>query len=165
MNKVLNSVFLGVITYAIILSVATILQIVGGPLATIAAVLNGLCVFAGGYAAVWSYTLASETPLNKRKRAGIGALVGLVGVPVIYVVMQALIAIGLLPDPMLYIEAQIATLPLDQRQAVQEMVAFNESFLGILFNMGVAAVMSMIGGLLGAFLPKKRQKKQVLAEA
>ncbi len=163
-----QSVLLGALVSAVLGVVLSILAFQGG----MAAQMLGSCAlclaaFAGPLVAVWHYTDTNDLTIPAGSGAGLGALTGVVGAVISWVLAFALRSIGLIPTVAeiqerqrdMFIERGMDPAQLDQ--AISSSSWMSGPIPELVMGIVVGAIVGAIGGAIGAAIFKKGPVEEI----
>lgn len=163
MKQKFLSATVGLLSYAVLAVVAGMLGQQGGGAGMLGGVVSSVAFVAAGFATVWAHAGLYGHETTGRRAAGFGAITGLVAAVLAYGATLLLILVGVMADPVVVIESQLAGMPPDQREIARSVVAFSNSPLGALLNSVVGTALGALGGLLGGRLTGRRRAEHSTA--
>ncbi|MEM8559956.1 MAG: DUF4199 family protein [Bacteroidota bacterium] len=159
----LPSILIGAAVYVLLGLTASVLNAMGPPISFIAGLLSCVAILVGAMVGVWHFTNTHQLTISAGQGAGLGVSVGLVGALISGVLGLALIAAGVLPDPVEAAIEQARAMGQTEEQIdmARSMTEIFAGPVGIAFGLVIGALFGAAGGAIGAAIFKKGEPDRV----
>lgn len=150
-----QSILIGAVVY-IVLGLLVQFLFQGGGM--VAGIISCLIPLSSGLVAVWHYTSTHSLTIPAGQGAGMGALAGLAGAVVAGAIGYALIAAGILPDPVEAARIQMESQGMSDEQIDGPMAIverFSNPVIGLAIGAVIGSLLGAVSGAIGAVIFKK----------